>query len=172
MNQLAGLIVILGSPNDAVGQLTEMGERRVGKGYIEYLQRRHSGWKILLTGGFGAHFNTTDKPHAYYTQQLLLAWGVPAEDMVEFAESRHTVEDATLTRQIAERYGVKHLVVVSSDFHLPRVRFIFKNIFSDCQLTFVEAEYLALCGLAVQQSLQAHETSALEQLRVAHPSWS
>ena len=172
MNQLEGLVVILGSPNDALGKLTEMGQRRVTKGYTAYLQRRAFGWKILLTGGFGAHFNTTAKPHAYYAQQLLLAWGVPAADIVEFAESRHTVEDGTLTRQIVERYGVKNLLIVSSDFHMPRVQFIFKNILPTINLTFAEAEYLALCSLEEQERLHQHEARALEQLRATHPSWS
>ncbi len=171
MNQLAGLIVILGSPNDASGQLAEMGQRRVAKGYAEYQQRCGAGWKILLTGGFGAHFNTTAKPNAYYAQQLLLAWGVPADDIVEFAESGHTLEDATLARPIVQRYGVKRLLIVTSDFHLPRVRFIFEHIFPELELTFAEAAHLSLCSVAEQQRLIAHEAQALERLRSTYPTW-
>ena len=171
MNQLEGLIVILGSPNDAAGQLAEMGQRRVAKGYAEYQLRRGAPWKILLTGGFGAHFNTTAKPNAYYAQQLLLAWGVPAADIVEFAESGHTLEDATLARPIVQRYGVEQLVIVTSDFHMPRVRFIFAHIFPACQLTFVEAEYLHLCSVEEQQRLIAHEAQALQRLRTNFPAW-
>lgn len=171
MNQLAGLIIILGSPNDASGQLAKMGQRRVAKGYAEYQQRRGAPWKILLTGGFGAHFNTTAKPNAYYAQQLLLAWGVSPDAIVEFAESGHTLEDATLARPIVQRYGVKQLLIVSSDFHMPRVRFIFEHIFPDCQLSFAEAEYVSLCSAAEQQRLIAHEAQALERLRTTYPTW-
>ncbi|MFN8490271.1 MAG: YdcF family protein [Caldilineaceae bacterium] len=171
MNQLAGLIVILGSPNDASGQLSEMGQRRVAKGYAEYQQRRDEQWKILLTGGFGAHFNTTAKPNAYYAQQLLLAWGVPPDAIVEFAESGHTLEDATLARPIVERYGLKQLLIVSSDFHLPRVRFIFEHIFPDCQLTFAAAEYISLCSVTERQRLITHEAQALDRLRTTYPTW-
>ena len=149
-----------------------MGQGRVAKGHAEYVRLRPVHWKILLTGGFGAHFNTTDKPHAYYAQQLLLAWGVPSMDIVEFAESRHTVEDAVLSRPIVEQYGVKNLRIVTSDFHLPRVQFIFTNLLPAVNLTFVSAEYLPWCNSAEQEQLLAHEAQTLERLRATYPSWS
>jgi hypothetical protein len=172
MQQIEGFVVILGSPNDVQGKLSKMGQSRIAKGYVEYLRLRPAGWKILLTGGFGAHFNTTDKPHAYYAQQLLLACGVPPTDIVEFAESRHTIEDAVLSRPIVEQYRVKNLRIVTSDFHISRVKFIFANLFPAVNLVFVAAEHLPLCSLAEQQQLQDHEARALEQLRATYPSWS
>jgi uncharacterized SAM-binding protein YcdF (DUF218 family) len=171
MQPIAGFVVILGSPNDPQGNLLQMGQGRVAKGYAEYLRLRSAHWKMLLTGGFGAHFNATDKPHAYYTQQLLLSWGVPPADIVEFAESRHTVEDAVLARPIIQAYRVKNLLVVSSDFHLPRVQFIFDAIFPDLAIAYAAAQYLPLCSLAEQQQLLAHETQALERLRTTYPFW-
>jgi uncharacterized SAM-binding protein YcdF (DUF218 family) len=171
MQQIEGFVVILGSPNDLLGNLTQMGQRRVAKGYAEYLRLRSVGWKILLTGGFGTHFNPTDKPHAFYARQLLLAWGVPPTDIVEFAESRHTVEDAILSYKIVERYAVKNLLVVSSDFHMPRVKFIFAEIFADINLSFAAAEHLAFCSVEEQKLLLEHEAHALENLHATHPSW-
>src|SRR5689334_6629384 len=140
--KIGGLIVILGSPNDAQGKLSKMGQGRVGKGYEEYVRLSPMHWKILLTGGFGPHFNTTDKPNAYYAQQWLLARGVPPTDIVEFAESRHTVEDAVLSRPIVEQYRAENLCIVTSDFHLPRVKFIFTNLLPTVNLAFVAAAYL------------------------------
>ena len=169
MPPIDGLIVILGSPNDAQGNLSAMGQRRVAKGYAEYLRLRCNGWKILLTGGFGAHFNRTDKPHAFYACQQLLAWGVPPIDMVEFAESGHTVEDAVLSRPIVEHYGVQNLLVVTSDFHMPRAEFIFSKVFAARHLCFVAAEHLPLCSQAEQQRLLAHEAQALRNLHITQP---
>ena len=76
MQNVPGFIVILGSPNDIEGNLSPIGVGRVEQGYTEYVARRDAGWKILLTGGFGNHFNTTDNPNAYYAQQILFAKGV------------------------------------------------------------------------------------------------
>ncbi|CAN5523257.1 hypothetical protein BH10CHL1_BH10CHL1_40460 [soil metagenome] len=169
MNRLEGLIVILGSPNDAQGNLSPMGQQRVAKGYAEYLRLRPDGWKILLTGGYGAHFNTTNKPHAFYAQQLLLAWGVASIDIVEFAESRHTQEDAVLSRPIVAHYGVQNLLVVTSDFHMARTEFIFTKIFVGLNLYFAAAEYLTLCGQEEQRRLLEHEAQALMNLRITQP---
>ncbi len=170
MSSIAGLIVILGSPNDARGNLTPMGQRRVAKGYAEYRRLCPSSWRILLTGGFGAHFNTTDQPHAFYARQLLLDWGVPPIDIVEFAESRHTGEDALLSSPIVEHYAVRNLIVVTSDFHLPRAEFIFTKIFIAFNLAFVAAEHLALCSQEEQQRLLDHEAHALSHLHATRPS--
>jgi uncharacterized SAM-binding protein YcdF (DUF218 family) len=76
---------------------------------------RHDGWKLLPTGGYGAHFNTTHQPHAAYLKGYLTAHGIPEEDIVEFAESSNTIEDATLSKPIVLGYGVKHMLVITSD---------------------------------------------------------
>lgn len=170
MTTLPGLIVILGSPNDEAGNLSDMGRGRVTKGFEEYLARRDKGWKILLTGGFGAHFNTTDKPNAYYAQQILHDLGVPTYDIVEFAESRDTVDDALQARPIIEKYQVSALVVVSSDFHLDRVRFIFSTIFPNQKITFSGSDYLASRPLDEQERLVAHEQRELKSLHTVRRS--
>lgn len=160
-----GLIVILGSPNDSAGNLTPMGQGRVQLGYQLYCQLGDQGYRLLLTGGYGDHFNTTAQPHAYYAQQWLRRLGVPEQAFVEFAESRHTLDDAVQAAPIVARYGVKQLLVVTSDFHLPRVRVAFAHIFPDQTLEFYGAPYLATCSPAEQARLLAHEAQALANLR-------
>lgn len=162
---VAGLIIILGSPNGDDGQLSTMAQGRVALGYQRYRERQAAGWRLLLTGGFGEHFNRTALPHAYYLQQWLLAHGVPAQDMVEFALSRHTGEDALLARPIVERHGVQHLLVVTSDFHLARAEFIFRTLFPEYTLDFAGAPYLPNCAPAEQERLVAHEARRLAELR-------
>jgi vancomycin permeability regulator SanA len=162
---IAGFVVVLGSPNDSIGRLSAMGLGRVELGRKTYLARRDEGWRLLLTGGFGDHFNTTARPHAAYAQALLVEAGVPAEHIVEFAESRNTVDDALKARPIVEKYGVQQLIVVSSDFHLDRVRFIFGEVFPDRNLAFAGAEHLATCTPEEQEKLLAHERRELENLR-------
>lgn len=162
---VAGLIVILGAPNGDDGQLSLMAQGRVALGYQLYRERHGVGWRLLLTGGFGAHFNRTALPHAYYLQRWLLAHGVPPSDIVEFAHSRHTGEDALLAQPIVERHGVRHLLVVTSDFHLARAEFIFRAVFPTHRLEFVGAPYLPTCSPTEQARLVAHEARRLAELR-------
>lgn len=161
---VAGLIVILGAPNDDAGQLSLMALGRVALGYQCYRERQAAGWRLLLTGGFGEHFNRTPLPHAAYLHQWLLAQGVPADDIVEFALSRHTGEDARLAQPIVERYGVRHLLVVTSDFHLARAAWIFRTVFPTYTLEFVGAPYLPTCSPVEQARLIAHEARRLAEL--------
>lgn len=162
---ITGLIVILGAPNGDDGQLSTMAQGRVALGYHHYLARRAAGWQLLLTGGFGEHFNRTPLPHAYYLQQWLLVQGVPADEIVAFVLSRHTGEDALLARPIVERHGVRQLLVVTSDFHLARAEFIFCAVFPTDRLEFVGASYLPSCSPAEQARLVAHEARRLAELR-------
>ena len=162
---VAGLIVILGAPNDDDGQLSAMAQGRVALGYQCYRERQAAGWRLLLTGGFGEHFNRTSLPHAAYLQRWLLAQGVPADDIVEFALSRHTGEDARLAQLIVERLSVRHLLVVTSDFHLVRAEWIFRTAFPTYRLEFVGAPYLPTCSPVEQERLVAHEARRLAELQ-------
>jgi hypothetical protein len=162
---IPGLVVILGSPNDAAGNLSEMGKGRVRLGFETYRTLEPDGYRLLLTGGYGEHFNTTTQPHAYYAQELLHTMGVPAAHIVEFAESRNTVDDALKSRPIVEKYGAERLVVVSSDFHIARVRCVFERVFPDKQLEFLGADYLEACTAEERERLLAHEARELTSLR-------
>lgn len=135
---MKGIIIILGSPNDDEGNLLEMAIGRNKKGVEEY--RSHKEYKILLTGGFGATFNKTDKPHAHYAKQFLLKNEIPEDDILEFAESSFTAQDATLSKPIVEKSGVKNLIIITSDFHMGRVKYIFERVFKEYNLTFSEVK--------------------------------
>jgi len=163
--QIHGFVVILGSPNDLAGNLSEMGQGRVSLGFETYHKLVAQGYRLLLTGGYGEHFNTTQQPNASYAQKLLLDRGVPAEHIVEFAESRNTVDDALKSRPIVDKYGAERLVVVSSDFHLGRVQFVFEQVFPDKQVEFLGAPYLESRTPEERERLLAHEDRELTSLR-------
>jgi uncharacterized SAM-binding protein YcdF (DUF218 family) len=132
------MIVVLGSPNSGDGELTSVGKERCALALAEYA--RGPGWKLLLTGGYGAHFNTTDQPHAAYVKAYLVKRGVPNQAIVEFAESANTLEDASLAKPIVLKYGAPEIVVVTSDYHLDRARIIFEKEFAG---TGVRIQFLA-----------------------------
>ncbi|MEZ4706532.1 MAG: YdcF family protein [Caldilineaceae bacterium] len=156
-----GLIVILGAPNDDAGQLSQMALGRVALGYAQHQARQ---WPLLLTGGFGDHFNRTALPHAHYLQQWLLAHGVPTDAILPFVLSRHTGEDARLARPVVEAYGARRLLVVTSDFHVERAAWHFRAVFPDYDVKVVGALYLPSCTPAEQARLAAHETRRLAEL--------
>lgn len=127
-------IIILGGPNDENGTLSSIAQERCRQALQEY--QRHPGSRILPTGGWGPHFNTTTKPHGHYVREYLKALGIPDAAFVECAESSNTIEDARLCRPIVERHGFRELIVVTSDFHLARARFLFQQEFPGVAMEF------------------------------------
>ena len=98
-------------------------------GIQEFLN--HPTWKIILTGGFGEHFNRSEKSHTYYLQKYLIERGIAPEIIIDSVMSTNTLEDASLTKPIIVKYNVDDVLVVSSDFHYDRARYIFEREYSD-----------------------------------------
>jgi len=155
-----GIVIVLGNGNDTQGNLLSIAVERCGQAIR--VVRQNPGAKILPTGGYGAHFNLTDKPHAFYLRQYLAAHGVLEEDVIEPALSSTTIEDAQLTRPIVDKYGVKRVILVTSDFHMRRARYLFERTFQEIELTF------SACVTHLPQgellARQQHEELALAKL--------
>lgn len=156
-------IVVLGAPNDSEGNLSTIAIERCQQALVEYA--RNPGAKILPTGGWGEHFNTTDKPHGHYLRQYLAAHGVSEADILECAESANTIQDAQFARPIIERHGITDLIVVTSDFHVPRAQFLFQRAFPNLRLTFSGAKTNLPEAELVQR--RQHEARALARLNGA-----
>lgn len=160
-----GVIIVLGSPNSPEGDLFSVAKARCEKSYS--LWKDNPQWKILLTGGYGEHFNTTQYPHAKYLHDYLLERGVSTESFLDFAESLNTIEDASLSKPIVESQRAKNIVVVTSDYHLLRARYLFEREFSDLDLsicfTGVQTEE-SLCEFDLQSQIE-HEKKSLRRLK-------
>jgi uncharacterized SAM-binding protein YcdF (DUF218 family) len=154
------VIIVLGAPNDENGQLSATALTRADTALTEYHAR--SGCKLLLTGGFGSHFNTTSRPHAYYVAEFLISRGVPPTDILEYAESSNTLEDAILSKRILEQYDLESVTVITSDFHLPRARLLFQKIFASQTIDFVGAP-AGLSPVGYERAC-LHEQEAIHKL--------
>jgi len=154
-------IVLLGAPNDEAGNLSSIAVERCDQALSEYQQ--HPTAKILPTGGRGDHFNTTDHPHGFYTRQHLVKQGVPEEVFLEYAESTNTIEDPLCAKPILERHQIEALIIVTSDFHVPRARFLFEQVFPGVEMRFSAAK--THLDAAELEQRQAHEKNALKRLR-------
>jgi len=151
----------LGAPNSAQGQLSIMALNRLQTALRFY--RHNQGFKFLCTGGFGPHFNTTNQPHAYYAAQYLTSQGVPTANILPYALSRNTVEDATLVQPLLAQYQPDKVVVVTSDFHMPRAALLFNKYVTNQHILFLEA--VSTLDAATLLKLQEHERNALAWLR-------
>ncbi len=130
------ILVVLGSINSPSGALSNISKSR-----LNYCAKiREKGNLILCTGGWGDHFNTSPNPHAYYAKQYLLDKGVLEEDFLDFALSGHTVDDAVKTKPILAELENSKLTIITSDYHLNRVKLIFNEILEDFTMDFVGVE--------------------------------
>ena len=137
----------------------------VSLGIQEY--RKHPDWKIVLTGGYGAHFNEAVKPHAYYMQQYLIEQGVPDQTIVDSVMSTNTLEDASLSKPIIIKYNVQDIIVVTSDYHYDRARYIFEQEYSDTNVRIqfsLSNTYESTCEFDLK-SQKTHEKEALKKLK-------
>jgi hypothetical protein len=98
------MVVALGFPNTEDGELYNIAKERCEQALIEYAKR--SEWRLLLTGCYGAHFNTTDQPHAAYLRHYLVERGVPCQAFVEFAESPNTLQGASFSKPVVLKQGI------------------------------------------------------------------
>ncbi len=160
------VIVVLGSPNDPQGRLYSVARERCHLAAL--LAGANPAAKLLLTGGFGEHFNTAPLPHAEYLRRTLTGLGVEPSRYLPDALSRNTIEDASLSKPIVLAHSGTGLLVVTSDFHVPRARFLFEREFRESCITvaFVACETdERACELDLV-ALKQHERRALTGLKL------
>jgi uncharacterized SAM-binding protein YcdF (DUF218 family) len=166
------VIVVLGAPNDAEGRLLPAAEGRAEAALRVY--RRDPHHRLLLTGGFGAHFNQTPKPHFEYVAAYLEAEGVPRSALLGGVPSTNTVDDARLAAEFLTRYQTEqqadagshlhlHLKVVTSDFHVARARLLFERAFGPSVRLEMVAAPAALAPAELSRALH-HEADAIARL--------
>ena len=155
------VLIVLGSPNSVEGKLGDIAVER-----LNYCLEIFDPIKnlILCTGGFGDHFNPTNKPHASYAIEHLMSLGIEKDYFMDIALSSNTVEDAVKSNQVLLNNGSDYSVrIITSDFHLERVKIVFDYI-----LTGFEKEYLGVAHhkpIEEKQRLIQHEKRAIDEIR-------
>jgi uncharacterized SAM-binding protein YcdF (DUF218 family) len=153
----AKIIIVLGSPNSKNGRLGKLAIGRANK-CLEIFEPSND--KILCTGGFGTHFNTSPKAHAEYLMRYLVRKGVPKNNFLPIALSANTVEDATKSKKILEGTSCKNLTIITTAYHFPRVKLIFDEILAEYIKT-----YLPVANNIAEKALKkyiAHEAKAID----------
>lgn len=124
---ITAYIVVLGAPNAPDGTLSSMARARADQAISEW--RSSPGAAVILTGGWGAHFNTAPLPHTHYLAQYLTTHGMPAEAIAAQLSSANTVEDAALVRDLLAQDNTTPLHIITSEHHRARAQIIFEHFF-------------------------------------------
>lgn len=159
-----GVILVLGSPNSDDGELYSIAKERCEIATNEYNKRKN--YKLLLTGGYGPHFNKSRVPHAEYLQKHLMMNGIPDEAFIEFAESSSTLEDASISKPIVLKHGFTKILIITSDFHIDRAKIIFEREYSNSNIKIeysVSTTNKEICEIDLA-SIIKHEIEALKTI--------
>ena len=150
------ILVVLGAPNSPVGELSIISKDR-----LDFcLKKYEKNIMILCTGSWGEHFNVSTKPHAFYTKEYLIENGIPEDRFLELALSKNTVDDAVKIKEIVLNLENIHLTIVTSDYHLERVKLIFNEVLKTHKMKFVGMQ----TNLEIEKynALVEHEKKAIE----------
>lgn len=153
------VLVVLGSPNSPSGELSDISKSR-----LDCCRKMFAkGQLILCTGGWGPHFNISDKPHAFYGKEYLMGNGLSEEDFLEIALSGNTVDDAVKLKSILSDHRNVKLIVITSDYHIERVKLIFNEILANYEMIFVGVE----SNMAAEKLRQLieHENNAINAIK-------
>lgn len=160
--RLQQVLIVLGATNDAQGHLSPFAVARVKR--ARRFLAAHSDCGLILTGGHGAHFNVSSDPHAHYLAAYLLERGLEQRRILALAPSRHTVEDATLSKAVVDKHRFTKVTIVTSRFHLRRARLIFRRVFGPgYALSFVGTR--APVGVVKLIGLYRHEFKRTAELK-------
>jgi uncharacterized SAM-binding protein YcdF (DUF218 family) len=120
-------IFYFGAPNDTEGNLSSISRSRADK--IVEISNRNKDAKIILTGGFGNHFNTAKMPHYYYVEEYLKENGVNVDRIIARLTTNNTVDDVRLIAEFCLKNKVVKPVLVTSEFHAVRSQLLFREFF-------------------------------------------
>lgn len=153
------ILVVLGSPNSPSGELSTISKSRLD--YCRIMFKK--GNLILCTGGWGLHFNKSDKSHAYYGKEYLIENGLSEKDFLEFALSENTVDDAIKIKSIVSSFNNVKLTVITSDYHIERVKLVFNEILGKYEINYRGVK----SNLPLDKLLQLneHENRAIKSIK-------
>jgi uncharacterized SAM-binding protein YcdF (DUF218 family) len=93
--------------------------------------------------------------------------GIDPVAIIDSVMSTNTLEDASLSRPIIEQYNVGDILVVTSDFHYERARFIFEREFADVKIRIgfsLCTTDESTCGFDLKRQ-KIHEKNSLKKLQ-------
>jgi uncharacterized SAM-binding protein YcdF (DUF218 family) len=109
--------------------------------------------KIIFTGGQG---NSDEETEAAAARRFALATGIPAQDILVEDKSTSTYENLKYAKPIAERNGIKTVLLVSDPLHMKRSIAIAESL--NYEVYPSPTPTTKYQGFTSQLKLLAHET--------------
>lgn len=95
---------------------------RVQKGVALFKENKVR--RLLMTGG--PRFN---KSEAEFMKDYAVALGVPEDKVSIETNARSTYENAVNTKEMIDKWGVKSIIIITSDYHTKRSYLVFRNVY-------------------------------------------
>ncbi|WP_372368301.1 YdcF family protein [Candidatus Uabimicrobium sp. HlEnr_7] len=127
-------IVVLGMALDEQDQLNQLAQARVILAVDYYHKYR---CPVVVSGG-----GLTKKSEAQAMKEYLQILQVPQKDIFMEDESMETIGNAYFVKKnFIDNYKWKHIIVITSNFHIARAQQIFSNVIGKgINITFVGAK--------------------------------
>ena len=121
------IIIVLGEKLDNSGNISETLKNRLDKAVEVY---QTGNYNIIVSGG-NVQTNTIYSEAYQMKQYLTNTLSIPTSKIITEPNSKNTIENAQYTLEIIkQKGGIDRIVVVSSEFHIKRVEFIFNYFFN------------------------------------------
>ncbi|OES44986.1 YdcF family protein [Domibacillus iocasae] len=69
-----------------------------------------------------------------FTVEQALQLGIPKEDIIAEEAAHSTYTNATHTRELLEEEGITSAIIVTSDYHMRRTKYIFEKVYRDSSI--------------------------------------
>ncbi len=129
-------IIVLGGGNDNNGQPSNSTIKRLDK-CIEFLKKKSAKYIILSGGRHRGYYVSEAKAMADY----LISKGLSKEILLE-EEAKDTIGNAYFTKvNLLESGKLFKIAVITSNFHIPRTRYIFKKVLGNSfKISYISAD--------------------------------
>lgn len=126
---MADTIITLGRGIETDGTLTLDSIARVEKAVG--LLKQGIAPKIIMSGAYSRHMTKVPvQTEAKAMKKLAISLGCDPDDIIEESRSMHTLANAYFTKKlVCEPNGWHDLVVIASEEHMPRVKYVFNKVY-------------------------------------------
>jgi len=132
----AGVIVALGGGITAGGEPQPATVARARRAAALYRSGRAQ--RIVMSGAYGMYDPAPPRAEATAMAQIAAAAGVPPGQITAEARSRDTIGNIWFTKPLLGDPGEQRVIVVTSDWHAARVRYLTQVIWGPGYLVAVE----------------------------------
>src|SRR6185437_12239401 len=122
------VIILLGGGTD--GTLRPILYTKERLGHFARLRTQFANIPVIVSGGYSAWMKKVKYAEADVMKNYLAKHGVPLKQIFLERESRDTIGNAYFSKQIIKKHpSWKRILIVTTNAHIPRSRWIFKKVF-------------------------------------------